>query len=278
MATDIFRDLKRALGHCNLSIKDGLILIEDNQPARQANAEAWLKSNYSEIRESICSLFGQPVYIFADHKAGRYGSRLYSGLALSFFESQSGEEYYTIYNASTSYAKGDSKGTKFKNNKQFRLGRRHKLLKHLVRWGIPKPRKQAEWWRQMGKLRGRMFIANLDIKGRREMLEKDSLDTLNIPSDVLKSIILETDKPAPKERLNIAITVTCEGLDSATVNTLNTSKNRGYNETKPRVDGTTVTSYKLPREYGHTDKNTIDPWLKDYESSPSLKPKKGGDW
>ena len=62
----------------------------------------------------------------------------------------------------------------------------------------------------MGKLRGRIFIADVSLDGRSEMLIKDSLDTLGVPADVLKEVILKADEAAPSEKLNIDLSLLFE--------------------------------------------------------------------
>ena len=211
MANNIsLSDLKRSLPHCDLSIVDGLLVIRDFDPERQTKAESWLRENYDQIREVICSAIAVPLYIYTDYNADKFGDKYHSGVALNFIQTKTGEEFYTIFNADLKHAKGQKKGRRFSNKKQFRIGRGTKFQKALIKWGIPKPRKPAEWWRQMGKLRGRIFIADVSLDGRSEMLIKDSLDTLGVPADVLKEVILKADEAAPAEKLNIDLSLLFE--------------------------------------------------------------------
>lgn len=270
--------LQNYLKRCDLSIQDGQLKIEALNHHNQPLAQQWLDNNYSEIRQQICSLFGVPVYIFADHKVGRYGKGRYSGVTLSFIESQTQQDFYAVYNADTTHAKGTKKGVDFTNPKQFRVGRRHKLNKILPKWGLPKPRKQAEWWKQMGKLKGRMFIASRDIKNRHEMLDKDSLETLHVPAEVIKNVVMSIDTGASEERLNIDITVTLQRQNTVTGGSSKASNANRYSKIKPRINLNTVEGYTVVRQYGYADTQTATEWLDEYDQTPDLKHQSRGSF
>lgn len=259
--------LQSYLQRAELYIQDGQLKIESHNHHTQAKAQKWLDDHYPEIRTQICSLFGVPVYIFAEHTVGRYGGGLYSGVTLSFFDSQTFQDFYTVYNAESKHAKGAKKGEPFTNPKQFRIGRRHKLNKLLPKWGIPKPRKQAEWWKQMGKLKGRMFVASRDIKRRHEMLDKDSLDTLDVPAEVIKNIVMSVDACVPELRLNIDITVPYPRQDAVTGNSFKASNINRYSEIKPRVNVSTVKGHTIAGKYGYADTLSTAEWLDEYDQT-----------
>lgn len=270
--------LQNYLSRCELSIKDGQLKIESHNHHTQAKAQKWLDDHYSEIRQQICSLFRVPVYIFAEHKVGRYGKKLSSGVTLSFFDSQTLQDFYAIYNVESKLAKGAKKGELFTDPKQFRIGRRTKLYKHLLKWGLPKPRKQAEWWRQMGKLKGRMFVACLDIKNRHERLDKDSLDTLDVPAEVIQNIVMSVDTSAPELRLNIDISEAYPRQNAVTGNSFRACNINRYSKIKPRVNISTVKEQTVAGKYGYADTQSTAEWLDEYDRAPELKQKSGGNF
>ncbi|XOV80836.1 MAG: hypothetical protein ACFHVJ_07790 [Aestuariibacter sp.] len=161
-----------------------VIIPQSNKPV----PGKWLKENRETLMCEIARNLQIPVYQYTGFTTGRFNNGRFPGVKLNFIEVSTGASASAFFNAHLDKLRGSTQrpDNGRLQDKYFRVGEHSKLFKFWKLAGLPKPRRLAELYKSMGKLKAVYFTGKASQSAK---LLNESLIPLTInASQVLSGI------------------------------------------------------------------------------------------
>jgi hypothetical protein len=161
----------------NIAVYQGQLIItpKSGKPV----PSDWLSMNAQKIITEIAQQKGQSIFTYCYYKTGVYNNGRSPGLMVRFVDLLTGEDVYAMFNAELK-RKRTSRNKKAGDplpDGQFRIGNRSALYKLWIKTDLEIPRRFAEWHKSMSKLIHVYFDA---VRSTKDKLSNQSIMPLSL--------------------------------------------------------------------------------------------------
>ena len=249
------------------------VSITKGRVAIQPKSRLPLPSRWLEIRQAcfsweIISQLSHDVYLYESYTTGSYPNKAggrSDGVTLQFRGSLSGERRYVVFNAKIRRKNKSARGKigDILPNKQFSAGPDSHFAKFWQATGLPAPQRKGRYSNSMGKLKGLLFVAEVD---HGERLKKQSIRPLELDRyqllEMFGVIMKNHPETIAKQNFNISQTTpsNIEPAETKQWRGLQTDSTTGassHGNAVIREDGNPL-PLKSPKE------QTNEEWIEDY--------------
>ena len=193
---------------------------------------------------------------YISYSTGLYGRKNADGVTLQLLCERTGEDYYVIFNADIKRKRNfkDKKAGTLLPKGRFSVGRKSAFYKFWLSTGITIPPRLSAFNDYMGKLRGLLYIAEIDSNNRLDACTLRLMTNNPQTDDKQSSNKLQTKTSNSKKAQNLV----------ATNGSKNITTHMNNYDIRNQVSTNTSNTYTPINDVLDVKEQTNDEWLNDY--------------